>query len=188
MDDLPDTVLAMLAFDEDAEVRTAVAVHPRCFDVLLREIIALHDDDGDFHLPLRIAESNKSVEIFELMFDRLMKTHEESIADYKKLRAEGVTTFIVPRDFRSLKVFYENPIASERIKSTVIGINEYIAEHDEGLALADRLSKGIITAKSAQKSLSEKLSANGSERFLCGFTSFHGLDEVVVNFLLKRVA
>jgi len=188
MDDIQDVILAKLAVDKNAEVRTAVAVHPRCTDILLKEIIALHDDDGDFHLPLRIAESNKSVEIFELMFDRLLKIHEESIADYKKLKAEGVTTFIVPRDFRSLKLFYENPIASERIKSTVIGINEYIPEQDEGLALADRLSRGIITAKAAQKSLSEKLSANGSERFLSGFTSFHGLDEVVVNFLLKKVA
>ena len=187
MDDLPDTVMAKLAVDKNAEVRTAVAVHPRCTDILLKEIIALHDDDGDFHLPLRIAESNKSVEIFELMFDRLMKTHEESIADYKKLRAEGVTTFIVPRDFRSLKVFYESPIASERIKSTVIGINEYLAEHDEGLALADRLSRGVITAKAAQTSLSEKLLAKGSERFLAGFTSFQGLDEEIVDFLLKKV-
>ena len=190
IDDIADAVLAKLAIDKDAEVRTAVAVHPRCNDVLLREIIALHDEDGDFHLPLRVAESKKSVEILELMLDKLLQTHKEFIADYKKLKAEGVTTFIVPRDFRSLKRFYENPLANERIKAKIAaaGFEEYLAENYEGLALADRLAEGVVTAKAVQKTLTEKFSAQGNERFFAGFTSSQKLDEDVADFLLKKVA
>jgi hypothetical protein len=53
--------------------------------------------------------------------------------------------------------------------------------------LADRLSRGVITAKAAQTSLSDKLLAKGSEQFLAGFASFQGLDEEIVDFLLKKV-
>lgn len=190
LDNLPDAVLAKLAIDVDAEVRTAVAIHPRCTDVLLSEIIALHDEDGDFHLPLRIAESKKSIEILELMLDKLLQTHKEKIADYKKLKAEGVTTFIVPRDFRSLKRFYENSLATERIKAKIAaaGFEEYLAQNYEGLALADRLAEGVITAEAAQKTLTEKLSADDNEWFLAGFTSSQKLGEDVADFLLKKIA
>jgi plasmid stabilization system protein ParE len=190
MDNLPDSVLIKLAVDEDAEVRTAVAVHPRCTDVLLREIIALHNDDGDFHLPLRIAESKKSVAILELMLDKLLQTHQESIVEYKKFKAEGVTTFIVPRDFRSLKRFYENPLATERIKTKIAaaGFEEYLAENYEGITLADRLAEGVVTAKAVQKTLTEKFSTKGNERFLEGFASSKRLGEDMVDFLLKKVA
>jgi len=190
MDNLPDAVLANLAVDKDADVRTAVAVHPSCTDALLREIIGLHDEDGDFHLPLRIAESKKSVEILELMLDKLLQTHKESIADYKKLKVEGVTTFIVPRDFRSLKRFYENPLATERIKAKIAaaGFEEYLAQNYEGLALADRLAEGLVTVKAAQKTLTEKLTKEGNELFLAGFTSSQKLGEDTADFLLRKVA
>jgi hypothetical protein len=189
IEDLPAAVLEKLSVDVDAEVRTAIAVHPSCTDVLLRGIIAQHNEDGDFHLPLRIAESKKSVEILELMLDKLLQTHKESIADYKKLKAEGVTTFIVPRDFRSLKRFYKNPLASDQIKTKIAaaGFEEYLAENYKGNELADRLARGVITTKAAQKTLSEKLLAKDSEQFLAGFVSSKRISEDVADFLLKEI-
>jgi hypothetical protein len=186
MAELPDTILAKLAVDVDAEVRTAVAVHPKCTDALLKEIISRHDEDGDFHLPLRISESNRSAEILELMFDKLLQVHHEAITEYKKLRADGATTFIVPRDFRSLKRFYENPLASEQLKTAVTDIYEHFAEHNKGLALAERLAEGSVTLKATQKTLSENFSAEDCELFLAGFASSTRLGDEVVDFLLKK--
>ena len=123
------------------------------------------------------------------MLDKLLQTHKESIADYKKLKAEGVTTFIVPRDFRSLKRFYENPLATERIKTKIAtaGFEEYLAENYDGLAIADRLAEGVVTVKEAQKTLTQKFSVEGNERFLAGFASSKKLGKVIVDFLLKKV-
>ena len=187
LDNVPISVLEMLAVDIDAEVRTAVAEHPKCTDKLLKEIILQHDEDGDFHLPLRIAEGKHTIEILELMVETLLQIHDEAIANYKKLKAEGKTFFIVPKDFRSLKLFYANPLASERLKATIAGIYENLGEYDEGLALADRLASGDVATKAAQTILSEKLSVKGSERFLSGFASSHELSEATVDFLLNGV-
>jgi len=191
LDVTPISVLEMLAFDIDAEVRTAVAEHPKCTDKLLREIILLHDEDGDFHLPLRIAKGKNTIEILELMVDRLLKVHNETIVNYKKLKAEGETSFIVPKDFRSLNLFYANPLASERLKATIAGIYENLAvhgEHEEGLALAHNLAQGHVPPKAAKNTLAEKFSVGKNELFFTGFASSNELSEGFVDFLVSQVA
>jgi len=187
MNDVPHQVLAKLAVDPNADVRTAVAVHPGCTDAMRKEIIARHDKDGDFHLPLRIAESQKSAEVLEAMFDRILQVHQEAIANYKEMKAGGEKVFIVPKDFRSFKCFYSNPLASDQIRATVASIYDHLAEHDKGLALADGLADGSVTAKAAQTILSERLVAEDNEQFLMGFTSCRRPDEKAVDFLLKTV-
>lgn len=187
MDDLPESVVAKLAVDPNADVRTAVALHPECTDALLKVIIAQHGEDGDFHLPLRIAQSEKSAEVLELMFERILQVHQEAIANYKEMKTQGGKVFIVPKDFRSLNSFYSNPLASDQIRATVASIYNHLAEYDKGLALADGLADGVITAKAAREILSEKLTAEDSEQFLMGFTSCRRPDEKAVDFLVKTV-
>jgi hypothetical protein len=188
LENLPEDLIAELAKDVDAEIRTAIAEHPKCTDAILKAIIARHDEDGDFHLPLRITDKAKSSEILELMFDRLMLIHAETIAQYKKLKADGETSFIVPRDFRSLKRFYNHPLASDRIKNTVAEIYPHLAMHDQGLALADNLSTSTSSTESVLKTLNEIFSDEGSEEFLAGFVSSSNLNKEAIDYLLVKLA
>lgn len=182
-------VLQLLACDENADVRTSVAQNPQCSEKILKEIISRHTDDGDFNLPLWISQSSFSIEILESMLAKLIDLHKETITTYKQVKeANPNEAAIVPRDFRSLKLFYGNPLATERMKTDISSIYSDLGEEDEGQKFVDQMNNGFISLDDSLLIIEEKLSHPNNARFLSGLAASHLLSSEVIDFLIEKLS